>query len=127
MLSDPLCRKGLTIAELMKTGKFVKNTLKYARQLKTNEPVLVLQGSEDRCMVPHAVTDLSKNIQSADQTLRWLHAHGHLLLETQYLRPATVDSIDEWTSEHQFAHLNEEKKLREEIIQLGAHPPDDDK
>ena len=126
MLDDPLCRKGLTIAELMKTGQFVKDTLKYARALKPDVPILVLQGSEDRCMVPHAVTDLSKNIQSADQTLHWLHAHGHLLLETSYLRPATVDSIDEWTKEHQFAHLNETKKLKEEIIQLGAHPIKDD-
>jgi acylglycerol lipase len=127
MLDDPLCRKGLTIAELMKTGRFVKDTLKNARQLKTNVPILVLQGSEDRCMVPQAVTRLSKNIQSADQTLRWLHAHGHLLLETHYLRPATVDSIDEWTREHQFAHLNETKKLKEEIIKLGAQPITDEK
>jgi alpha-beta hydrolase superfamily lysophospholipase len=125
MLDDPLCRKNLTIAELLKTQKFVSKTLAYATKIKADQPVLVLQGSEDRCMVPHAVTLLSKNIHSADQTVRWLHAHGHLLLETSFLRPATVDAIDIWVREHEPPHEQDEKALGKEIIELGAHTEPD--
>ena len=125
MLNDPLCRKGLTIAELFKTGNFVKHTLSNAYRIKPELPILVIQGSEDKCMVPHAVTQLSRNIRSADQTVRWLHAHGHLLLETAYLRPATVDALDVWIRKHSPAHLQEVTAIKKEILQLGGKPPGD--
>jgi alpha-beta hydrolase superfamily lysophospholipase len=120
MLDDPLCRKGLTIAELLKTGKFVKGTLSNASKIKPGIPILILQGSEDRCFVPHSVTKLSKRVQSSDQTVRWLHAHGHLLLETSYLTPETVDALDTWIREHSPAHKTEVTAIKSEILQLGA-------
>jgi alpha-beta hydrolase superfamily lysophospholipase len=96
LAADPLCRKGLTVKELLATRRIVNKTLHFARLIKPEEPVLIVQGSEDKCMVPAAVTKLTKSVRSSDQTLRWLHAHGHLLLETAYLRPATVNSLDAW-------------------------------
>lgn len=120
MLNDPLCRKGLTVAELMKTGSFVKGTLSNANKLRPELPILVLQGSEDRCFVPQGVTKLSHSIHSADQTLRWLHAHGHLLLETSYITPATVDALDSWIREHSPEHRVEVTAIKKEILQLGA-------
>jgi alpha-beta hydrolase superfamily lysophospholipase len=125
MLDDPLCRKGLTIAELLKTGVFVRHTLSDASRIKPGLPVLVIQGSEDKCMVPHAVTRLLRKIPSSDQTVRWLHAHGHLLLETSYLRPATLDALDVWIREHSPAHLQEVTAIKREILQLGGKPPGD--
>ena len=125
MLSDPLCRKGLTLAELIKTKVFVKSTLPNASKMKPEIPILVIQGSEDRCMVPHAVTQLARKVQSADQTVRWLHAHGHLLLETSYLRPATVDALDVWIRQHSPAHIQEATAIKTEILQLGGKPPGD--
>lgn len=120
MIDDPLCRKGLTISELLQTQKFVKKTLHYASLIKDDQPVLVLQGSEDRCMVPSAVLKLSKNIHSSDQTVRWLHAHGHLLLETAYLKPATMDAIDIWVREHEPTGELQEKEIGEDIQELGG-------
>src|SRR5262249_16148089 len=96
MLSDPLCRKQMTIADLLQAHRFVGHTLAYAKKIKPGEPVLVIQGSEDRCMVPKAITTLAKDIPSSEQTIKWLHAHGHLLLETSYLKPATVDTLADW-------------------------------
>ncbi|HEY9712051.1 MAG TPA: alpha/beta fold hydrolase, partial [Chroococcales cyanobacterium] len=64
LTNDPLCRKGLTIAELIQTKNFVGKTLTNARKLKADLPVLVVQGSEDKCMVPHAVTTLAGRIPS---------------------------------------------------------------
>lgn len=120
MLNDPLCRKGLTIAELTRTKAFVKQTVPNAAKIKKGLPILVVQGSEDKCMIPHAVTKLFRNTSSSYQTLRWLHAHGHLLLETSYLRPATVDAIDTWIVENSTAHEKDVTAIKAEILQLGG-------
>ncbi len=125
MLNDPLCRKGLTIAELMKTRGFVKHTLSNASKIRVGLPVLVIQGSEDKCMVPQAVTRLLRNIRSSDQTARWLYEHGHLLLETSYLRAATLDSIDVWIREQSPEHAQEVTAIRKEILQVGGKAPRD--
>lgn len=125
LLTDPLCRKGLTIAELLKTRKFVKKTLDNASQIKVGLPILVIQGSEDKCMVPHAVTKLMGNVRSSDQTARWLYGHGHLLLETAYLRPATLDSIDVWIREQSPAHAQEMTAIKQEILQVGGKATSD--
>lgn len=120
MLNDPLCRKGLTVSELLRTQRFVKQTLRNASQIKVGMPILVIQGSEDKCMVPHAVTKLMGTVRSSDQTARWLYAHGHLLLETAYLRPATLDSIDVWIREQSPAHVQEMTAIKQEILQVGG-------
>jgi alpha-beta hydrolase superfamily lysophospholipase len=120
LLYDPLCRKGLSIPELLKTRRFVSETIPYARKIKHNEPVLVIQGSRDRCMVPKAIVELSKNVQSTDQTLRWFNAYGHLLLETVYLRPAVVDAISDWLYDHCPSHAHEFVDLQQRIVKIGG-------
>jgi alpha-beta hydrolase superfamily lysophospholipase len=120
MREDPLCRKQLTIADLLNTDKFVNKTLKYAKDIKQDEHVLVIQDSQDRCMVPHAVTSLSKRIHSSDQTIRWLHAHGHLLLETAYLKPATIEALSNWIEQHDAAHEAFAKTIQDEMLRFGA-------
>ncbi|MFN8555379.1 MAG: alpha/beta fold hydrolase [Candidatus Obscuribacterales bacterium] len=125
MLNDPLCRKGLTVAELLKTKRFVRRTLANASKIRVGMPILLIQGSEDKCMVPHAVTRLMGNVRSSDQTARWLYAHGHLLLETAYLRPATLDSIDAWIRDQSPAHVQEMTAIKEEILQVGGKPTRD--
>jgi alpha-beta hydrolase superfamily lysophospholipase len=123
LLRDPLCRKGLTIAELLKTRRFVSRTLSTAAKIREELPVLVVQGSKDRCMVPRAVTKLVCNIPSSNQTIRWLHAHGHLLFETRYLRPATLDSIDIWVRANSPSRDKEIAEIKTEILQLGGKEP----
>jgi alpha-beta hydrolase superfamily lysophospholipase len=125
LLSDPLCRKGLKLGELLQTDNLVKKALWYARRIKQDEPVLVLQGSLDRCMVPRAITDLSKRIPSSDQTLRWLHEHGHLLLETAYVRPSTMNALYAWMREQNGSHTENYQLVQKELIQLGARPDRD--
>lgn len=122
LLDDPLCRKGLSIPDLLKTRKFVAGTIPYARMIKRNEPVLVIQGSRDRCMVPRAIVKLSKNVQSSDQTLRWFSSYGHLLLETIYLRPAVVDAISDWLYDHCPSHAHEAVDMQQRIVKLGGKP-----
>lgn len=123
MLNDPLCRKGLTIPELLRTKNFVRQTLPNARKIRPELPVLVVQGSEDKCMVPRAVTKLAGRIHSSNQNIRWLHAHGHLLFETRFLAPATLDSIDVWIGANSPAHERERTAIKTEILQLGGKEP----
>lgn len=123
LMRDPLCRKGLTIAELIRTKRFVSRTLPNAAKIRAELPILVVQGSEDKCMVPRAVTRLVCNIPSSNQTIRWLDAHGHLLLETRYLRPATLDAIDIWVGANSPAHEREATAIKTEFLQLGGKEP----
>lgn len=123
MLDDPLCRKGLTIAELLKTDAFVGKTLAYAKKIGKDIPMLIIQGSEDRCMVPGAVTKLCRNSRSSDQTLRWLHDNGHLLLETAYISPGTVDAVSNWIELHDKKHIEQAKQIQQDVVQLGAKRP----
>lgn len=122
LLEDPLCRKGLSIPDLIKTRNFVAGTLPYARKIRHNLPVLVIQGSRDRCMVPKAIVKLSKNVQSSDQTLRWFNAYGHLLLETIYLRPAVVDAIFDWLYDHCPSHHQDAIEMEKRVLKLGGKP-----
>jgi len=120
MLDDPLVPKKLTLAELMKTNKFVGKTNKFAEKVKEDLPVLMLQGSEDKCVVPRAVANLAQHIRSSDQTMKWLHAHGHLLLETAYIRPATIDAITDWFDARTVAHKEQLRAMQEDLRALGG-------
>jgi alpha-beta hydrolase superfamily lysophospholipase len=120
MLDDPLCRKYLTIGDMLQTQKFVGKTLRYAKLLEPNKPVLIVQASEDKCMVPHAVTKLTARIRSSDQTIRWLHAYGHILFETAYLRPATIDAVEGWLERHDSTRAEKALFTQNELKKLGA-------
>jgi alpha-beta hydrolase superfamily lysophospholipase len=121
VVSDPLIRKYLTVGELLKTHFFIAKTRSYAKTIKKDMPVLILQGSLDRCVVPYAVIELSSNIHSADQTVRWLYNHSHLMLETSYVRGGAISAIADWFDDHDPAHLQEIKQIEEDIRTLGGH------
>jgi len=120
MMEDPLVPKKLTLAELIQTNSFVGRTNKFAKQVKVNLPVLMLQGSEDKCVVPQAVASLAQHIRSSDQTMRWLHSYGHLLLETEYVRPGTIDAITDWFRARTAMHKEEMQAMQTDLQALGG-------
>jgi esterase/lipase len=63
-------------------------------------PVLVIQGSKDRMVCSNAVMLLLQKMHSQDQTVRWFSDRGHLLLETSYVRPETLDTLNDWLDGH---------------------------
>lgn len=117
---DPLTLKEPPLGALMETMKFVSKTDKWAKSVKKDTPVLILQGGKDRAMVPREVTKLTKNIPSTDQTIRWISGYGHLLLETDYLGPPVLDAITSFIDNHDAADAAVRAELYREMRRFGA-------
>lgn len=120
LADDPLNLKAMPLGALIETQAFVAKTDKWAKQIKKDTPILILQGSKDRAMVPRAVTRLAKNIQSTDQTIRWMTGYGHLLLETDYLGPAALDAITDFIGDHDEDSEQKRDALYKEMKRFGA-------
>lgn len=100
ILSDPLARKRLSVLELWRSLSTVKRTLCLVKQIRPATPVLVIQGSADRTLKANAVMLLLARLRSVDQTIKWFPDRGHILLETAYLRPATMQVVEGWLDSH---------------------------
>ena len=101
-INDPLVRKKLSTLDLLKTVSAIKPTLKYAEKVGPNVPVLVIQGSSDKMLKSKAMIELLGRLHSNDQTVKWFNDRGHLMLETAYLRPDVVQTVDRWLDDHIF-------------------------
>lgn len=119
LIKDPLVAKELTIGELLVSDSFVHKTLKYARGVKKGTPILILAASKDHCVNPMAVTRITENIQSANQTIRWLDHLDHLLLESDFIRAATVDSLIDWSEDLDPKREEELASMHKLLMDLG--------
>jgi alpha-beta hydrolase superfamily lysophospholipase len=99
-LKDPLVRKRLSASELVRSVSVFKASLNYAKLIPATIPILVMQGSSDRVVKSNAVVSLLGCLKSTDQTVRWFNARGHLLLETEYVYPDTMQIVAGWLKEH---------------------------
>ncbi|MDR3612329.1 MAG: alpha/beta fold hydrolase [Candidatus Obscuribacterales bacterium] len=99
-LNDPLVRKRLSASELVRSVSVFKASLNYAKLIPASIPILVMQGSSDRVVKSNAVVSLLGCLKSTDQTVRWFNARGHLLLETDYVYPDTMQIVTGWLKEH---------------------------
>lgn len=100
MLEDPLVRRRMSSAELLKSKSFLQSTLKYVDKVPAHLPVLIIQGDGDRILKSNAVVLLLQRLKSKDQMVRWFHERGHILLETAHVQPDTVDTVRTWLSQH---------------------------
>ncbi len=124
LLKDPLVAKELTIGELLTSDSFVHQTIKYARLVKVGIPVLILAASKDHCVKPDAVTHITENIRSANQTIRWLDHLDHLLLESDYIRAATVDCLTDWSEDQSADRQKELADMHKLMQELGDRSSD---
>ncbi|MBX9694380.1 MAG: lysophospholipase, partial [Cyanobacteria bacterium] len=120
MMDDPLIRKKLSLLDLLKTDAFVSKNLKFASNVKPELPILILQGSKDKCVIPQRVVKLCGKIKSDDQTLRWMDHLSHLLLETKYLKPATIAAMVSFLESHATERTEELEQIHGELKLLGA-------
>lgn len=98
--NDPLVRKHLSFYELLQSSSAVRKTISYVRGISPDTPVLVIQGSADRCIKANAVVLLLTHLRSTDQTVKWFHERGHILLETAYIKPDTMEAVVGWLRQH---------------------------
>jgi alpha-beta hydrolase superfamily lysophospholipase len=98
-LNDPLVRKRLSILDLYHTVTTCRPVLDYAKRVPEKVSVLVIQGGDDRMVQSKAVIRLISELKSTDQTVRWFHDRGHVLLETDFVRPDTLATVAQWVCE----------------------------
>jgi alpha-beta hydrolase superfamily lysophospholipase len=110
--SDPLLRRTLSAYELMLSSNAVRKTVKYIGEVPAETPVLVIQGSADRCIKANAVMLLLSNLRSSDQTVKWFHERGHILLETDYVKPDTMDAVVVWLNSHVDSPMMQARRSR---------------
>jgi len=95
-LNDPLVRKRLTLMDLYKTMQALRPSLKYAAKVAANTPVLIIQGTHDRILQADGIVELVSHLNSKDDTVMWFKDNGHLILETAYVQPDALNTIDNW-------------------------------
>lgn len=120
MLDDPLILKKAPLFDLLSTDEFVAKTAAWGKTVPKHLPVLILQGSNDRCVVPDMVTHLTAAMPSDDQTVRWLGSYGHLQLETSFMRSAIIDALGDWFESHSPESRLEIKSLDQKIVEAGG-------
>ncbi len=97
---DPLLRRRLSALELLKATVEIRKTITYVPGINAETPVLVIQGSDDRVLRADAVMTLLSKLQSKDQTVKWFSNRGHILLETDFVKPDTMDVVVSWVNAH---------------------------
>lgn len=109
-VEDPLVRKRLSTYDLLLTMKEVRGSTRYANKIPAEMPVLIIQGDKDRMVRANGVVTLMSHLKSTDETVKWFVGKGHLLLETPYVMPETVETVSGWLLQH----ASDAKQLRAE-------------
>lgn len=100
MKKDKLIRRKFTVAELMQTKLVAKTTAGMLDKIPANIPVLVLQSRDDRMCHVDGANLLRRDLKTSDLTLRYFTERGHVLLETQFIKKDTMDSVTTWLEQH---------------------------
>lgn len=100
LVNDPLLRRKLSLGELLRSRSAVYKTLSYVPNIKPNLPLLVIQGTEDRCVKANAVELLTHKLHSDDTEVKMFKKRGHILIETAFIKPDTMDTLTTWLNAH---------------------------
>ncbi len=94
--NDPEILHGLSAIELIKSMKTNRLALLEVKSIPAELPVLILAGKKDEVYSAKAIPVLAKEIGSQRQTIVIAPNKGHLLLETNYVEPDILGTIDDW-------------------------------
>ncbi|MBS2000016.1 MAG: alpha/beta fold hydrolase [Cyanobacteria bacterium SZAS LIN-5] len=95
-LKDSWQRPTMSAREMFRAAKFMKKNAKFARRISPETSVLVVQGCDDKVLKPQSAQKVLANIPSADKRIVNIAKCGHILLGTNRLKPAVVNSITAW-------------------------------
>jgi alpha-beta hydrolase superfamily lysophospholipase len=100
MLDDPLIHRQIKSQDLWDSCNAMKSVFKEAKLISKTTPVLIIQGSQDRILKANAIIKLVSNLNSDDQTVKWLNHQGHMILEECQPRADVLQTIDDWFKTH---------------------------
>lgn len=103
MIDDPLCRKKLSVAEMLHALNYMHTAHCLVPHMDPDVPVLVIQGLEDRIIHASATAALFEKLSSHDKSLVTFPECGHLLVTTNFLKPNVVSTVQNWV----FGHSND--------------------
>lgn len=98
-LNDPLIMKKMKVRDLRKCRNFIKGTMESVENIPSHIPILIMQGNSDRVCKIDKVLELAQDLKSDDETIRWFVNKGHLLLETSYVQPETIQTVSFWLNQ----------------------------
>jgi alpha-beta hydrolase superfamily lysophospholipase len=100
MNEDPLGRHTMSGRELLATSIFIRDTASRAKELPSNIPLLVLQGTEDQVCSPTSVRAIVGKHPGFDKQLVFLKNCGHVLLGTSFIKPQVNKLVVDWLKQH---------------------------
>lgn len=100
MIQDPSIRKEASLGDLLHTLNFIKGTEALASKLNKNVPVLVIQGADDNIIQAASSEALFEKLSTKDKSIKTFPNVGHLLVTTEYLKPAVLETVEGWLISH---------------------------
>ena len=99
-INDPMCRKGISLKELVDTVKFMKKTSHVAKRLAPGMPLLMVEGEDDQVLSPKSSAKFLARSRCIFKNLVLIPHCGHVLVSTNYIKPQVLSSIDQWLNAH---------------------------
>ncbi len=103
--NDPLCRKDLSPAELMAFQTFMNKNFDEAAKI-SSKPVLVIQGAEDKLVIPAGTLKLYNSIASFNKTKVLSKNAEHLIFEENQFSPEDLNFVTNWIDRKIIAKSN---------------------
>jgi acylglycerol lipase len=116
---DPDYRYKYSFSEEMHGLRFMKETGKVARKV-TNEPMLVLQGLDDRLVRSKGTADLFKRIPCPDKELVLVGNNEHLSLQEVQPKHAVIDVVSAWLNEKSAGNSRAVARASSKGILIGS-------
>jgi acylglycerol lipase len=103
MIADPLCRKRISVGDMLHALNFMHGAHRLMPVIDPDVPVLVLQGLDDHIIHASSTKTLFAKLPTRDKSMITFPGCGHLVVTTRFLKPAVVEGVQNWL----FAHSQE--------------------
>jgi alpha-beta hydrolase superfamily lysophospholipase len=98
-IADPMCRNRQSAFELCRSYRLNVKGKRLASKIPADMPVLFIVGEKDGLTRVKSSAKLYDQIPSLYKSYNMLPKHGHLVVETPYVKSEVVDIIGDWLEE----------------------------
>jgi alpha-beta hydrolase superfamily lysophospholipase len=122
MLNDPLSRGYMSGHELFGTVAFLYRTQAAAKHVRSDIPLMVVQGSRDQILATSTVPELIKRFKTTDKEILVLPNCGHVLIGTSFVPPAVSDGIVQWLDSQVTVQVSDRSQLAGNSVAVQIQP-----